>query len=116
MASSLIARDAVTGRVRWALQITPHDEWGYGGANESILADLTVRGAPVKALVHFDRNGFAYTIDRIVGKILLAEKYGPVNWARTVDQTNGIPQRDPAFAAPATNRSNTTRNRCPRPN
>jgi PQQ-dependent dehydrogenase (methanol/ethanol family) len=100
--SSLIARDAATGRVRWALQITPHDEWGYGGANESILADLTVRGAPVKALVHFDRNGFAYTIDRIVGKILLAEKYGPVNWARTVDQTNGIPQRDPAFAAPAT--------------
>ncbi len=101
-ASSLIARDVASGKVRWALQITPHDEWGYGGANESILADLTVRGTPVKALVHFDRNGFAYTIDRITGKILLAEKYGPANWARSVDQTNGIPQRDPAFAAPGT--------------
>jgi len=100
--SSLIARDVATGRVRWALQITPHDEWGYGGANESILADVTVRGAAVKALVHFDRNGFAYTIDRITGRILLAEKYGPANWARAVDQTNGVPQRDPAFAAPAT--------------
>lgn len=101
-ASSLIARDVATGRVRWALQITPHDEWGYGGANESILADLTLRGAPVKTLVHFDRNGFAYTIDRITGRILLAEKYGPANWARAVDRTSGIPQRDPAFAAPAT--------------
>ena len=51
---------------------------------------------------HFDRNGFAYTIDRASGKILLAEKYGPANWARTVDSVPGIPQRDPAFAAPAT--------------
>ena len=98
--SSLIARDAATGRVRWALQLTPHDEWGYGGANESILADLTVGGGPVKALVHFDRNGFAYTIDRITGRILLAEKYGPANWARSVDRASGIPQRDPALAAP----------------
>jgi PQQ-dependent dehydrogenase (methanol/ethanol family) len=98
--SSLIAREAATGRVRWALQLTPHDDWGYGGSNESILADLTVGGQEVKALVHFDRNGFAYTIDRITGKILLAEKYGPANWARNVDLTSGVPQRDPAFAAP----------------
>ena len=100
--SSLIARDVATGRVRWALQLTPHDEWGYGGSNESILADLTIGAREVKALVHFDRNGFAYTIDRITGKLLLAEKYGPANWARSVDLTSGIPQRDPGFAAPAT--------------
>jgi len=100
--SSLIARDVVTGRIRWALQITPHDEWSYGGANESILADLTVRGGAVKAIVHFDRNGFAYTIDRMTGRIILAEKYGPANWARAVDQTSGTPLRDSAFAAPAT--------------
>lgn len=99
--SSLFAREATTGRVRWVLQITPHDQWGYGAANENILADLTIRGAPVKALVHFDRNGFAYTLDRETGKILLAEKYGPANWARTVDQTSGAPQLDPRFSAPA---------------
>jgi PQQ-dependent dehydrogenase (methanol/ethanol family) len=100
-ASSILARDLITGRVRWALQITPHDEWGFGGSNENILVDLELRGAEVKALVHFDRNGFAYTIDRTSGRILLAEKYGPTNWARTVDQSTGVPQRDPAFAAPA---------------
>jgi lanthanide-dependent methanol dehydrogenase len=99
--STLFAREATTGRVRWALQITPHDQWGYGAANENILADLTVHGTPVKALVHFDRNGFAYTINRETGKILVAEKYGPANWARTVDQTSGIPQVDPRFAAPS---------------
>src|ERR1043165_3248914 len=98
--SSILARDAATGRVRWALQLTPHDEWGYGASNENILADLTLKGAPVKALVHFDRNGFAYTIDRTAGRILVAEKYGPANWARAIDLTTALPQLEPRFAAP----------------
>ena len=99
--SSILARDVTTGRIRWAFQMTPHDEWGYGGGNENILVDLTLHGAPVKALVHFDRNGFAYTLDRSTGKLLLAEKIGPVNWARAIDLATGIPDRDPQFAAPA---------------
>jgi lanthanide-dependent methanol dehydrogenase len=100
--ATIFARDAASGRVRWAYQVTPHDEWGFGGSNENILADLTVRGAPVKALVHFDRNGFAYTIDRATGRVLLAEKYGPANWATAVDLLSGVPQRDPRYRAPAT--------------
>ena len=99
--STIFARDASTGRVRWAYQLTPHDQWGYGGSNESILVDLTVRGSAVKALVHFDRNGFAYTIDRTNGRVLVAEKYGPVNWARAVEAISGIPELDPRYAAPA---------------
>ena len=98
--SSILAREVATGRVRWALQLTPHDQWGFGGANENILADLTVRGSAVKALVHFDRNGFAYTIDRSSGRLLLAEKYGPANWATAVDPGNGVPVTEPRFAAP----------------
>ena len=92
--STLFARDATTGRVRWAYQLTPHDAWGYGGSNENILADIVVRGTPAKALVHFDRNGFAYTLDRATGRVLLAEKYGPTNWARAVDLVGGKPQVD----------------------
>lgn len=99
--SSILARDAATGKVRWAYQMTPHDEWGYGGSNENILVDLTIRGAPVKALVHFDRNGFAYTLDRSTGRVLVAERFGPANWARAVDLSTGLPQRDPQYAAPA---------------
>jgi lanthanide-dependent methanol dehydrogenase len=99
-AATIFARDAASGKVRWAYQVTPHDEWGFGGSNENILADLTVRGTPVKALVHFDRNGFAYTIDRATGKVLLAEKYGPANWAKVVDLISGAPQLDPRYAAP----------------
>jgi PQQ-dependent dehydrogenase (methanol/ethanol family) len=43
--------------------------------------------------VHFDRNGFAYTMDRVNGELLVAEKYDPaVNWATHVDMKTGRPQ------------------------
>ena len=101
--SSIIARDARTGAVRWAIQLTPGDRWGYDATNENLLVDLTIGDQPVKALVHFDRNGFAYTIDRLTGRILVAEKYGPVNWASRVDLVTGVPAVDSAYA-PATGR------------
>lgn len=96
--SSIFARELSTGKVRWAFQLTPHDQWGYGGANENILVDLP-GNPPVRALVHFDRNGFAYTLDRTTGKVLVAEKYGPANWARVVDITTGLPTVQTAPAA-----------------
>jgi lanthanide-dependent methanol dehydrogenase len=76
------ARDADTGVAKWVYQMTPHDEWDYDGVNEMILTNQEMR----KVLVHFDRNGFGYTIDRETGEPLVAEKYDPaVNWASKVD-------------------------------
>jgi len=81
------ARDLDTGKVKWVYQMTPHDEWDYDGINEMILADQDFgTGTKRKTLVHFDRNGFAYTLDRVTGELLVAEKYDPaVNWATKVD-------------------------------
>lgn len=91
--TSIFARDADTGMARWVYQMTPHDEWDYDGVNEKILADMEIDGKMVKAVVHFDRNGFAYTQDRETGKLLVAEKYDPaVNWATHVDMETGRPQ------------------------
>jgi PQQ-dependent dehydrogenase (methanol/ethanol family) len=83
---TIFARDPDTGMAKWVYQMTPHDEWDYDGVNEMILADVDVGGTTHKALVHFDRNGFAYTLDRTNGTLLVAEKYDPkVNWATKVD-------------------------------
>jgi PQQ-dependent dehydrogenase (methanol/ethanol family) len=90
---TLFARDADTGMARWAYQMTPHDEWDYDGVNENILADLRMNGDTRKVLVHFDRNGFGYTIDRATGEVLVAEKFGAVNWATGVDLETGLPIR-----------------------
>ena len=80
------ARSPDDGKARWVYQMTPHDEWDYDGINEMILADLNIGGQAKKVLVHFDRNGFGYTLDRTNGELLVAEKYDPkVNWATKVD-------------------------------
>jgi PQQ-dependent dehydrogenase (methanol/ethanol family) len=87
------ARDADTGMTRWVYQMTPHDEWDYDGINEMVLVDKKIKGKMRKALVHFDRNGFAYTMDRVNGELLVAEKYDPaVNWATHVDMKTGRPE------------------------
>ncbi|MBP2233928.1 PQQ-dependent dehydrogenase (methanol/ethanol family) [Sinorhizobium kostiense] len=79
------ARDVDTGMAKWVYQMTPHDEWDYDGVNEMILTDQQIDGQDRKLLTHFDRNGFAYTMDRGTGELLVAEKYDPaVNWATEV--------------------------------
>ena len=86
------ARDADTGVAKWVYQMTPHDEWDYDGVNEMILTDQQFNGAPRKLLTHFDRNGFGYTLDRVTGELLVAEKYDPsVNWATKVDMDKASP-------------------------
>ncbi len=90
---TVFARDVDTGEAKWLYQMTPHDEWDYDGVNEMILADIKVKGEDRKALVHFDRNGFGYTMDRVTGELLVAEKFDPkVNWATHVDLKTGRPQ------------------------
>jgi glucose dehydrogenase len=81
---SIWARDVDSGKVKWVYQMTPYDEWDFDGINEMILADINVGGQAKKVLVHFDRNGFGYTLDRTNGALLVAQKFDPaVNWATT---------------------------------
>jgi len=90
---TIFARDADTGVAKWVYQMTPHDEWDYDGINEMILADIKVKGKDRKTVVHFDRNGFGYTLDRVTGELLVAEKFDPaVNWATHVDMKTGRPK------------------------
>ena len=86
------ARDVDTGAVRWVYQMTPHDEWDYDGVNEMILADQPINGQNRKLLVHFDRNGLGYTLDRENGELLVAQKFDPaVNWTTGVDMNKSSP-------------------------
>jgi PQQ-dependent dehydrogenase (methanol/ethanol family) len=89
---TIFARDPDNGKAKWLYQMTPHDEWDYDGVNEMILADLKMDGKDRKALVHLDRNGFGYTLDRETGELLVAKKYDPaVNWATEVDMDKSSP-------------------------
>jgi len=87
---TVTARDLDTGMAKWAMQMTPHDEWDYDGVNEVILFD---KGGKTYAW-HHDRNGFAYTWDAHTGTLIAAEKVHPfVNWATGVDLKTGVPAK-----------------------
>jgi len=108
------ARDVDTGKAKWVYQMTPHDEWDYDGVNEMILTDIKVKGKDVKALVHFDRNGFGYTLNRETGELLVAEKYDPaVNWATHVDMKTGRPQVVAKYSTHKNGEDVNTQNVCP---
>jgi lanthanide-dependent methanol dehydrogenase len=86
------ARNPDTGMAKWVYQMTPHDEWDYDGVNEMILADQNIGGTNRKTLVHFDRNGLGYTLDRDTGELLVAQKFDPaVNWTTGVDMDKNSP-------------------------
>jgi alcohol dehydrogenase (cytochrome c) len=108
--ATLFARDPDTGEARWAYQTTPHDSWDYDGVNEEIIADLPMNGRTRKVGVHFDRNGFAYTMDRLTGEVLVAEPYQYINWSTGVDLKTGRPNRVPTKE---THQGVDTRDICP---
>jgi PQQ-dependent dehydrogenase (methanol/ethanol family) len=111
---TIFARNADTGMAKWVYQMTPHDEWDYDGINEMILADVNVNGTTHKALVHFDRNGFGYTLDRASGALLVAQKYDPkVNWATGIDMKTGKPIRVAEYSTEKGGEDHNTKGICP---
>jgi quinohemoprotein ethanol dehydrogenase len=56
-----------------------------------VLADLTIDGREVKALLHAPKNGFFYVIDRETGRLLSAEPFSKTTWASEIDLATGRP-------------------------
>lgn len=116
---TIFARDIDTGEAKWVYQMTPHDEWDYDGVNEMILTDQEVDGEMRKLLTHFDRNGIAYTMDRVSGELMVAEKFDPaVNWTTGVDmdpesETYGRPHVVPEFSPETQGEDVNTTGICP---
>ncbi|GBG12837.1 methanol dehydrogenase [Novimethylophilus kurashikiensis] len=89
--SSVFARDADTGMAKWAVQYNPHDLHDYDGVNEHILVDLTIQGKPRKVMLHPDRNGFLYVLDRTTGEIISANPFVYTTSIQKVDLKTGHP-------------------------
>src|SRR6201998_2296391 len=84
---TIFARNPDTGEAKWVYQMTPHDGWDYDGVNEMVLVPLEYQGHTVPGLVHFDRNGYSYALNRETGKPLAISKYdASVNWRPGIDR------------------------------
>ena len=89
--NSVLAIAPKTGKVVWHFQMTPGDPFDYDGVNEWILADLPVDGGTRKVVMHADRNGYLYVIERATGKLVAANAFVKVNWADGIDKETGRP-------------------------
>ncbi len=88
---SIVALDAATGKLVWAYQTTPRDEWDYDSTQQIVLAHLMSGGKRRAVLLQASKNGFFYVIDRRTGKLLSAGKIGKVTWASRIDLATGRP-------------------------
>jgi alcohol dehydrogenase (cytochrome c) len=87
--AGIFARDADTGQARWFYQFNPHDIFDHDGVNEAILVDIPWKGQPRKVLLHPDRNGYLYMIDRTNGEVLSANAFDYINSSTGVDLKTG---------------------------
>jgi alcohol dehydrogenase (cytochrome c) len=91
---SMVALDLDTGKLKWHFQYTPHDTHDWDSVQVPVLVDATMKGKARKLLLHPNRNGFYYVLDRESGEFLLAKAFVKQNWAREID-SKGRPVRRP---------------------
>jgi alcohol dehydrogenase (cytochrome c) len=79
------ALDAATGRLRWYYQYTPHDVWDWDAQQPPVLVDIDWKGQRRRVLLHANRNGFFYVLDRTNGELLRATRFvKTLTWAREI--------------------------------
>lgn len=102
---SVLALDLETGKMKWHFQFTPHDVHDWDAQSWPVLLEIpwkdTKTGvtAPRKVVVHGNRNGFFYVLDRQTGEYLRATQLvDNVTWASGIDDKGRpvlIPGKDP---------------------
>ncbi|GEN99223.1 alcohol dehydrogenase [Novosphingobium sediminis] len=91
--ASIVAVNAKSGRMNWYYQETPGDAWDYDAVQKFVFANLPVGGSETRRVVmQASKNGFFYTLDLKTGKLLAADPFAYVNWAKGVDLATGRPQ------------------------
>jgi PQQ-dependent dehydrogenase (methanol/ethanol family) len=97
--AGIFARSPGDGQARWFYQYSPHDLHDYDGVNENILLDIPFKGRQRKVLVHPDRNGYVYVMDRLNGQVLAADPFVHITTTEGVDLSTGQlkynPQKQP---------------------
>jgi alcohol dehydrogenase (cytochrome c) len=90
-----LALDVRTGKLRWYFQYTPHDVHDWDANQPLALVDASFHGQTRHLLLHANRNGFFYVLDRTSGKLLQATAFvNKLTWATGVG-SDGRPKLSP---------------------
>ena len=100
-AESLVCVDAGTGERIWHFQAVHHGIWDYDFATRPILADITVDGRPIKAIIQVSKQAFTYVFDRATGEPVWPIEERPVPQSTVPGErtapTQPFPSRPPPF-------------------
>jgi PQQ-dependent dehydrogenase (methanol/ethanol family) len=77
----ILALNPNNGNLKWYYQVTPHDVHDWDANAPLLLVDTKYQGQQRKLLLHADKNGFFYVLDRTNGHVLLARPFVRVTWA-----------------------------------
>jgi quinohemoprotein ethanol dehydrogenase len=93
--ASIVALKAETGEYVWHYQTTPGDDWDFDATEPIMTADLTIDGRQRHVVMQAPKNGFFYVLDAATGKLISAQAFAPVNWAKGIDLATGRPIENP---------------------
>ena len=65
---TLVAVDLRTGQRKWHFQFVHHGIWDWDMANPPIIADITVNGRAIKAIIQPTKQSWLYVFDRASGQ------------------------------------------------
>ncbi|MGE5647551.1 MAG: PQQ-binding-like beta-propeller repeat protein [Acidobacteriota bacterium] len=83
--NSVVALDPATGALKWHYQFTPHDLHDWDSTETVMVVNTAYQGRERKLLLHADRNGFFYVLDRTTGEFLGASPFvKKLTWASGV--------------------------------
>ena len=99
-AESLVCLEARTGRRVWHFQAVHHGLWDYDFASTPVLADITVDGRPVKAVIQVSKQAFAYVFDRATGEPVWPIEEQPVPASTVPGEWTAPTQPFPTRPAP----------------
>ena len=97
---SLVCLDARTGERVWHYQTVHHGIWDYDPPAPAILADVTVEGEPVRAVVQLTKQGFAFVLDRVTGEPVWPIEERPVPQSDVPGEVTSPTQPFPTLPAP----------------
>lgn len=84
--ASLLALDPKTGAIKWHRQEVPNDSWDYDSAYEALLIPHDGK----EVLVHLNKGGFVFVMDKDSGKLHNVWQYAEnVNWNSGIDPKTG---------------------------
>jgi alcohol dehydrogenase (cytochrome c) len=97
-ATSVVALDVATGKIKGHFQYVPNDSWDWDEVSPPILVDFQRQGRTVKGLIDVSRSGYLWFLERTDGPINFVDgkPFVKQNVFRSLDPKTGRPDVDPA--------------------